>query len=89
MVSSNLGPELNLLMLCGPSRTIKKKKVAIEALLSDGIDWTLFALQAIAHGLTSIAAHTLLELASDFLPRDIADAFHTIVDETSDELHIV
>ena len=83
MVSSDLGPELNLLMLCGPSRTIKKKKIAIEALLSDGIDWTLFARQAIAHGLTSIAAHTLVELASDFLPRDIADAFHTIVDETS------
>lgn len=83
MASFSFSPELRLLLLCGPGGTTQMRRAAIQALLADEIDWTLFARQAIAHGLTSAAANMLTEVAPDILPRDIAAAFSVIIDEAS------
>lgn len=81
-ISSRMKPELRLLLLCGPGDTTQERQAEIRALLADGIDWTLFARQAIAHGLTSTAASKLTDVAPDILPPDIADAFLVIIEET-------
>jgi protein O-GlcNAc transferase len=78
-----LKPELSLLLACARAGDAQEKQAAIEQVLADGIDWTSFAQKALAHGFASFAAHTLARLASDHIPGDILDAFHTIADETS------
>jgi protein O-GlcNAc transferase len=77
-----LKPELSLLLACARAGDAQEKQAAIQQLLADGVDWTLFAQKALAHGFASFAAHTLARLAPDDIPGDILDAFHAIADET-------
>ena len=77
-----LKPELSLLLACARVGDQQEKKAAIQQLLADGIDWTLFAQKALVHGLASFAAHTLARLAPDQIPDDILDAFDALVDQT-------
>lgn len=80
---SHLNAELRLLLACSLTGTDRERQAAIQELLSDGIDWTLFAKKAVAHGLTSSAAYTLARVAPDQLPGDILEAFHAVIDETA------
>ncbi len=73
--------EFRLLLACARVGSEEEKQVAIERLLADGIDWTLFARIAVAQGFTGFAANTLIRLASDRVPNDILGAFHSVVDE--------
>src|SRR3954453_20144544 len=77
-----LRPELRLLLACARSGSEQEKEVALQRLLADGIDWTLFAQTAVAQGFAGFAANTLLRLTPDSIPDDILGAFHAIVDET-------
>src|SRR5215469_3847232 len=77
-----LKPELSLLLGCARAGDAQEKQAAIEQLLANGIDWTLFAQKALEHGLASFAANTLARLAPDHIPGDILDAFDALVDQT-------
>jgi tetratricopeptide (TPR) repeat protein len=77
-----LKPEMSLLLGCARAGDGQEKQAAIEKLLADGIDWTLFAQKALEHGFASFAAHTLARLAPDHIPDDILDAFDALVDQT-------
>jgi glycosyltransferase involved in cell wall biosynthesis len=74
--------ELRLLLVCARVLTTQEDETEIRQILHQGIDWTLFAQEAIDRGLTSLAGHTLVRVAPDIVPGDILDAFRTIVDLT-------
>ena len=77
----HLTREFCLLLACARVGSEEEKQVAIEKLLTDGIDWTLFARIAVTQGLTGFAANTLVRLAAGSIPEDILGAFRAIVDE--------
>ena len=54
----------------------------IRRMLDESIDWTVFARNAVDHGLASLAGHTLARIAPDMVPDDILDAFRAILDQT-------
>jgi len=78
---SGLKPELRLLLACARADWEREKQEAVQQLLADGIDWTLFAQMAVAQGFTGIAANRLVRLVPESIPEDILGAFHAIVDE--------
>jgi predicted O-linked N-acetylglucosamine transferase (SPINDLY family) len=47
----------------------------IEQLLCEGIDWSIFARKAVAHGLAGLCGYTLARVAPDMMPEDILNAF--------------
>jgi protein O-GlcNAc transferase len=77
----HLTPELRLLLACARPGPVEAKRAAIEALLADGVDWTVFAGQAVDHGLVRLTAHTLALLTPENVPDDILAAFRAVADE--------
>lgn len=74
--------ELRLLLLCARMDPTQADEAEIRQMLAAGTDWTAFARKLVDHGVASLVAHTLLRIASDALPAEIVDAFHTIIHET-------
>jgi tetratricopeptide (TPR) repeat protein len=74
--------EVRLLLACAKILTTQEDETAIRQMLDEGIDWTLFAQQAIDKGLASLAGHTLVRVAPDMVPGDILDALRVIIDHT-------
>ena len=77
----HLTRELRLLLACAGVGPEEEKQAAVERLLANGIDWTLFARIAVAQGSAGFAATTLIRLAADRVPNDILGAFRAVVDE--------
>jgi protein O-GlcNAc transferase len=72
----------SLLIACAKVETSAEDEATIRHILNGAVDWTGFAQQAIDRELTSLAGGTLLRVAPDLLPADIAAAFTAIVDQT-------
>ena len=77
--------ELRLLLASARISATPEHQDEIRQILADGLDWTLFAKQAIEHGLAPLAGHTLIGAAPEMMPEDILDALNMIVDHTRRE----
>lgn len=82
MDDMRLSAELRLLLLCARVVPSQLEQEAIRRLLAEEIDWTRFARKAVDHGLASLAAHQLLQVAPAAVPDDILDAFQALGEET-------
>jgi Uncharacterised nucleotidyltransferase len=72
--------EFQLLLAC--LRPERQDTAVIRQMLTDDIDWGLFARQAIHHEVAGLAGRALSRVASDMVPDDIFDAFSVIIDRT-------
>ena len=75
-------PELKLLLACARAQVNPEHIASIRKLLTDEVNWTLFAQKAIAHGLAGLAGHTLDRVVPELVPNDILSAFRTLIDQT-------
>ena len=72
--------EFQLLLAC--VRPEQQDAAPIRHMLSDDIDWTLFARKAIDHKVAGLAGRALSGVAADMVPDDVLDAFSVIIDQT-------
>ena len=77
-----VSPELRLILACARIVTTQKVETSIREILAEGVDWTLFARKALAHGLAGLAGHTLARVASDMVPHDILTALNVVIVQT-------
>src|SRR5690242_12864977 len=75
-------PELQLLLACARAHPSAAAEKALLELLDEGPDWMQFAQKALNHDLAGLAGHTLIRVAFDRIPADIADAFHALIQKT-------
>lgn len=75
-------PALRLLLACARAHLSAEGEKAILALLDENPDWVQFAQLALSHGLAGLAGHTLVRVAPDRIPADIADAFRTLIEKS-------
>ena len=74
--------EFRLLLACARVRPSEADEAAIREMLSDGMDWALFAGAAMEHGLAALAGRTLNCVTPDLVPEEIRDAFRANADQT-------
>jgi predicted O-linked N-acetylglucosamine transferase (SPINDLY family) len=72
--------EFQLLLAC--LRPERQDAAVIRQMLTDDIDWRLFAQKAIHHEVAGLAGRALSRVASDMVPDNILDAFNVIIDRT-------
>ena len=76
--STHAGREIALLFACLRLDAGEARKAVLRDLLSQPLDWTLFARKVIEHRIGAPVANTLLNTAADLLPDDIHDAFRAL-----------
>ncbi len=74
-------PALKILLACARVNTTDADDAAIRQIVSNGIDWTLFAQMAVDHKLVGLAGRTLVRFAADMVPEDLVDAFDISIDQ--------
>jgi predicted O-linked N-acetylglucosamine transferase (SPINDLY family) len=74
-------PALRLLLACGRLTPGPKDEATVRALLEEGIDWTSAIRTALHHGMAGMVGHTLLRVAPDQVPAEIADALRMHIEE--------
>lgn len=70
-----LPAEFCLLLACARTAADPKTDAYIRAGLEAGIDWTAFVAKALEHNLVALVHRTLVRVAPDLIPDDIAGAF--------------
>src|SRR5207302_792539 len=74
-------PELALLLMCCRV-DVHNDDAAIRGLLTDSIDWRVFARKAVDHGIAPLVGNTLARVAPDIVPDEILDAFRANLEQT-------
>ncbi len=77
-------PELEPRLLLASSRVVVDDAGgrAIQQTLRQGIDWTVFARLAVAHGVAGLSGHTLSRVAPDLVAEEILDALRISLQQT-------
>jgi len=75
---------LRLLLACARAQPSEADATTIHALLDGNPDWKPFAQKALNHGLTELAGHTLVRVAPDKVPTEIAETFGALIGRTRD-----
>ncbi len=74
--------ELRLVLASARYLPTEEDRVAIRQILADGIDWTLFAGEALRQGMAGLVGQTLDRVVPDLVPNELRDAFRVHIRQT-------